>query len=181
MPIPPQAVEPIAAPATDTAFRKEGGGGARHREIQLMIQELGEAAGFRASVEEVILDGEGRVDVILRREALTICCEVSVTTTKEHELLNVQKCLRFGADQVWLIVDNVKRVASTSSFMLPRLAEHEQSKCLVLGLDDLRPTFAPLGLPAPETENIVRGYRVRSKQSRAAVGTFLRKSLDTLE
>lgn len=181
MPIPPQAVEPIAAPATDTAFRKEGGGGARHREIQLMIQELGEAAGFRASVEEVILDGEGRVDVILRREALTICCEVSVTTTKEHELLNVQKCLRFGADQVWLIVDNVKRVASTSSFMLPRLAEHEQSKCLVLGLDDLRSTFAPLGLPAPETENIVRGYRVRSKQSRAAVGTFLRKSLDTLE
>jgi hypothetical protein len=176
-PAPPPAVLPVA----DTVPRKEGGGGARHREIQSMIQELGEAAGFRVSMEEVILDGEGRVDVILRRDALTICCEVSVTTTKEHELLNVQKCLRFGADQVWLIVNNAERVASTASFVVPQLEEGERGKFMVMGLDDLRPTFSPLGLANPETEKIVRGYKVRSKQSREAVGTFLRKSLDSLD
>jgi hypothetical protein len=142
---------------------------------------LGEAAGFRVSMEEVILDGEGRVDVILRRDALTICCEVSVTTTKEHELLNVQKCLRFGADQVWLIVNNAERVASTASFVVPQLEEGERGKFMVMGLDDLRPTFSPLGLANPETEKVVRGYKVRSKQSREAVGTFLRKSLDSLD
>jgi hypothetical protein len=180
-PAPSPISSPAAPPVADTVPRKEGGGGARHREIQSMIQELGEAAGFRVSIEEVILDGEGRVDVILRRDTLTICCEVSVTTTKEHELLNVQKCLRFGADQVWLIVNNAERVASTASFMLPRLEETERGKFTVMGLDDLRPTFSPLGLTNPESETIVRGYRVRSKQSREALGTFLRKSLDTLE
>lgn len=180
-PVPSPVSSPAVPPVADAIPRKEGGGGARHREIQSMIQELGEAAGFRASMEEVILDGEGRVDVILRRDTLTICCEVSVTTTREHELLNVQKCLRFGADQVWLIVNNAERVASTASFMLPQLAEEERGKFTVLGLDDLRPTFSPLGLATPETEKIVRGYKVRSKQSREAVGRFLRKSLDTLE
>lgn len=181
----PPAPSPVSPPTTPTVAdavpRKEGGGGARHREIQSMIQELGEAAGFRVSMEEVILDGEGRVDVILRRDTLTICCEVSVTTTREHELLNVQKCLRFGADQVWLIVSNAGRVASTANFMMPQLAEEERDKFTVMGLDDLRPTFSPLGLSNPETEKIVRGYKVRSKQSREAVGAFLRKSLDTLE
>lgn len=172
---------PMPAPVPEVAYRKEGGGGARHREIQAMIQELGEAAGFRVSLEEVILDGEGRVDAILRRDALTICCEVSVTTTKEHELLNVQKCLRFGADQVWLIVNNAERTASTEKFMVPQLEETERDKFTVKGLDDVRSTFAALGVPAPETERIVRGYKVRSKQSRDAVGAFLRKSLDALE
>lgn len=189
LPMPPTAQEvpspPVSPPATppvaDAVPRKEGGGGARHREIQSMIQELGEAAGFRVSIEEVILDGEGRVDVILRRDTLTICCEVSVTTTKEHELLNVQKCLRFGADQVWLVVSNAGRVSSTANFMLPQLAEAERDRFRVMGLDDLRPTFSPLGLTNPETEKIVRGYKVRSKQSREAVEAFLRKSLDTFE
>ena len=83
--------------------------------------------------------------------------------------------------QVWLIVNKAERVASTASFMMPQLAEGERGKFTVLGLDDLRPTFSPLGLSNPKTEKIVRGYKVRSKQSREALGTFLRKSLDTLE
>ncbi|MBP9158501.1 MAG: type IV secretion system DNA-binding domain-containing protein [Sphingobium sp.] len=183
VPQPVRTVAPssVPAPVMEAVFRKEGGGGVRHREIQAMIQELGEAAGFRVSIEEVILEGEGRVDVILRRDALTICCEVSVTTTKEHELLNVQKCLRFGADQVWLIVSNAERTTSTEKFMVPHLEEVERDKFAVKGLDDLHSAFATFGVPAPETEKIVRGYKVRSKQSREAVGVFLRKSLDTLE
>lgn len=179
----PELATPTEPIETDSLSipRKEGGGGARHREIQAMVQTLGEAAGFSVSLEEVILDGDGRADVILRREGFMLCCEISITTTKEHELLNIQKCLRFGADQVWLIVTSGPRQTTLTRFMAPQLSEAEHARFAVRTIDDLSEAFAAFGLRETASGQIVRGYRVRSKQSRAAVGVFLRKSLEALD
>ncbi len=160
-PVAPTPIESAPVPV----YRKEGGGGARHSEIERMIKELGEASGFRVSLEETILDGAGRVDVILRRETLTICCEVSVTTTREHEYLNVKKCLEFGAGQVWLVASSERHRVGLERFISPRLSEPELKLLRFLipaQLEDLMRDVSPA---APKGENVVKGYRVRSSVS----------------
>ena len=154
--------EPPIEPPSPVVHCKEGGGGARHREIEGLVKELGEAAGYRASVEEVILDGEGRVDVILRKDKQVICVEVSVTTTREHELLNVQKCLRFGANEVWLVAGSERHQKSLQKHIAPALSDTEQSKVSFMSEDDVAERFESQADAPEETETIVRGYKVRS-------------------
>jgi hypothetical protein len=55
------------------------------------------------TIEEFVLDGGGRADVVLRRGERTIACEISVTTTVEHEIGNVTKCLKAGFKHVAMI------------------------------------------------------------------------------
>jgi hypothetical protein len=152
-----------ATPEPTPAYRKEGGGGARHSEIERMIKELGEASGFRVSLEETILDGAGRVDVILRRGDLTICCEVSVTTTREHEYLNVKKCLEFGAGQVWVVANNERHRVGLERFIIPKLTDAESEKTSFLTLDGALGKLRDLAPSAEMREKVVRGYKVRSK------------------
>lgn len=166
-PAPPTPVETAPMPA----YRKEGGGGARHSEIERQLRELGEAAGFRASLEETILDGAGRVDVILRRDDLTICCEVSVTTTREHEYLNVKKCLEFGADQVWLVTTSERQRVGLERYIGGRLSEAESLmvNCLVSDQAEARLlAMVPSEVASPR---LVRGYRVRSSVGKSTAIT----------
>ncbi len=165
IPAAPQEAAAPRSPAPPPVHRKEGGGGARHREIEGLVKELGEAVGFRASVEEVILDGVGRVDVILRNRERTICVEVSVTTTKEHEYLNVQKCFSFGADEVWLVAHSERHATGLNKHIGPQLSTSEQERFRVLTVDGLSELFADMGEPAEQSEHIVKGYRVRSNAS----------------
>ena len=39
---------------------------------------------------------EGSVDLLLERPGQTFACEISITTTIDHEVGNVAKCLRVG-------------------------------------------------------------------------------------
>ena len=49
--------------------------------------------GFCTTIEKAIAGGQGSVDVALERDTLSIACEISVTSTVEYELGNLQKCL----------------------------------------------------------------------------------------
>jgi Type IV secretion-system coupling protein DNA-binding domain len=147
-------------------YRKEGGGGARHSEIERQVRELGETAGFRASLEETILDGAGRVDVILRRDDMTICCEVSVTTTREHEYLNVKKCLEFGATQVWLVANTDRHRIGLERFIRIKLTETKNEKMSFLTLEGVEERLRDLAPSAEMKEKVVRGYRVKSTSKR---------------
>jgi hypothetical protein len=167
-PLPP-VTEPLddqpqdEVPQPEPIFRKEGGGGVRHSEIERLIKELGEAAGYRASLEETILDGLGRVDVILRRDDQLVCCEVSVTTSREHEYLNVRKCLDFGATKVLLIANTERHLKSLTNYITPRLSEHERSLVMFLSPDELAALFATVDNSSAPAPKIVRGYRVSSR------------------
>jgi Type IV secretion-system coupling protein DNA-binding domain len=166
---------PVEAAPVPT-YRKEGGGGARHSEIERAIKDMGEAVGFRASLEETILDGTGRVDVILRRETLTICCEVSVTTTREHEYLNVKKCLEFGAGEVWLIANSERHRTGLERFIKPKLTEAENQKASFLTLEGVEGLLRDLAPNKEQKEKVVRGWRVKSI-SNSASSVSLSKSI----
>ena len=152
----------------DPVMRKEGGGGARHQAICGAIKELGETAGFRASIEETILDGEGRVDVILRQGERAIAFEVSVTTSREHELLNVRKCLRADFGEVVVVAALPRHLVSLERFIGSSLGEGEADKVRFLLADDLGGLFGGQ-VAAVVSEKVVRGYRVRSSQTAGKV------------
>jgi hypothetical protein len=182
--VPTLQVDPVTftTPQSELAlaYRKEGGGGARHSEIERNIKELGEAAGFRASLEETILDGAGRVDVILRREHLTICCEVSVTTTREHEYMNVKKCLEFDADQVWLVANIERHRTGLEHFIKPKLTEGESEKTSFLTLEGVERLLLEMVPNTEMKEKVVRGYRVISRSISKSDDTSVRNSLNDI-
>lgn len=165
----------------ESMIRKEGGGGARHQAICGAIKELGETAGFRASIEETILDGEGRVDVILRSAERAIAFEVSVTTSREHELLNVRKCLRAGFGEVVVVAALPRHLVSLERFIGSSLGEGEADKVRFLLADDLGGLFAGQA-EAGENESIVRGWKVRSNgaERSALLRTSIEQSLQGL-
>jgi hypothetical protein len=162
----PTALEPVAIIPKDVSKpstplpRKAGGGGLRHAEIERYIKECAEQAGFRVTIEETILDGAGRVDVILRKDALTICCEVSVTTTREHELLNVRKCLEYGADQVWLIANTERHKLGLERYILPELSDADKRKTSIMTPDGVVVKLSGFGVV--KGERVVRGWKITS-------------------
>jgi hypothetical protein len=147
--------------------RKEvqpGRGGQQHKYLQHFVKQLAEERGFRATIEETILDGAGRVDVSLVRGKSRIACEISVTTNEDHELGNVEKCLAAGYTEVVLVGSNERRIKALAKFVEENLDESEQGKVryivperLIEYLDLLR------DIPQP-TEQVVRGYKVRAVQ-----------------
>jgi hypothetical protein len=161
-PLVPSHTEPALIPTTpppEPIYKKVGGGGARHSEIERLIAESAEAVGFRTSLEETVLDGDGRIDVILRRADLTIACEVSVTTTREHEYLNVTKCHRFGANRVWVVAASERHRLSLERFIVPKLTDAEKTKTSFLTPETVIVEIGKLA-GGVLTERLVKGWKV---------------------
>jgi Type IV secretion-system coupling protein DNA-binding domain len=141
-------------------LRKEGGGGARHQGICATIKELGEAAGFRASIEETILDGEGRVDVILRKAERAIAFEVSVTTSREHELLNVRKCLRAGFQEIVVVAALPRHLVSLDRHFAHMIPSTDKGKVQVIDAAALHSLVE--AFTTKDSVRLVRGYKVKT-------------------
>lgn len=175
-PIPPPAVAPAPRPP-DVAIeptrkaahqRKEtvqpGRGGQQHKYLQHLFKQLAEERGFRASIEETILNGAGRVDVSLVRGERRIACEISVTTNQDHELGNVEKCLAAGYTEVVLVGSNERHIKALSKFVEANLDESEQGKVRYVVPERLIEYLDALGTTPAPTEQTVRGYKVRTVQ-----------------
>ncbi|MBI4182574.1 MAG: hypothetical protein HY521_01095 [Proteobacteria bacterium] len=130
---------------------------------------MAEERGFRAVVEEPVLDAGGRVDVALSRGDLRVACEVSVTTDAEQERANVEKCLAAGFDQVFLISPNRKRLGTLTREVAGRLPEAQQGRVHVVSPEEFMAGLETLGAPQDTAQQTIRGYRVTVTQ-RAAAG-----------
>lgn len=175
--IPPAAAAPVAqavaassmvVPKKPAAGKKEatvsGRGGQQHKYLQHLFKQLAEERGFRASVEETILDGAGQVDVALIRGDRRIACEISITTNQDHELGNVEKCLAAGYTEVVLVGSNERHVKALAKFVEQNLEESERGKVRYIAPEGLTEYLDSLGdVPQPTTET-VRGYKVRTVQ-----------------
>ncbi|MDE2107543.1 MAG: TraM recognition domain-containing protein, partial [Patescibacteria group bacterium] len=102
----PKAPEAVHSPSP----RDLGRGGAQHQAIQKRIKEAAEALGFRSVIEKPVLDGQGSVDLWLERTGQTIACEISISTTIDHEVKNVRKCLKAGVPNVAVICLDEERL-----------------------------------------------------------------------
>ncbi|OIQ64471.1 hypothetical protein GALL_539780 [mine drainage metagenome] len=143
---------------------EQGGGGRQHKYLQHLIKQLADERGFRTSIEEVILNGAGRVDVSLVRGERRIACEISVTTGRDHELGNIEKCLAAGYTEIVLVGSNERHIKSLTKFIDENLEEHERGKVRYALPESLIEYLDSLGEPPLPTEQMVRGYKVRTVQ-----------------
>jgi hypothetical protein len=173
---PPKAIVPAAkeeatpskAPETVIVGRPQGSprdlgrGGAQHQAIQKRIKEAAEGFGFRSVIEKPVLDGQGSVDLWLERTGQEIACEISITTTIDHEVGNVAKCLKAGLPKVAVICLDEERLRKISNAVsgsldavLAARVEYFQPAAFIARLKALPP-------PAPEpSETTYGGYKVK--------------------
>jgi len=86
-----------------------GKGGAQHKAMQKRLKTEAEALGFLATIEKEIPNGS--VDLLLEKGGVSIACEISVTTTIDHEFGNVEKCLKAGFTRVAVICQGDERLS----------------------------------------------------------------------
>ena len=76
----------------------------QHRYLQNLIKKIAADKGYKATIELPVFDGTGRVDVSLERNRRKIACEISISSTDDQELKNVQKCLAAGYEKVVVVL-----------------------------------------------------------------------------
>ena len=152
------------APSILKEVLQPGRGGQEHKSLQHFIKLLAEKHGFRASIEETILGGAGRVDVSLVRGERRIAFEISVTTTRDQELGNVEKCLAAGYTEIVLVGSNERHAKSLGKFIEESLEEGERGKVRYADPDSLAEYLDSLGAPPEPKEQTIRGIKVRTVQ-----------------
>lgn len=162
-----ESAEPKRSDAKDPIFEEShsmvstpGRGGVKHKALQNLVKQVGEGLGYRATIEKVILDGAGYVDVALEREGYRVAVEISVTTSVEHELKNAQKCLEAGYDLVILCAADAGHLGNVA-----RAVEESTLSSLVnIQVSSINKIASYLSPANPSIAgDIQKGYKIKSQ------------------
>ena len=142
--------------------RDLGRGGKQHQAIQHRIKQAAAELGFRSVIEKPVLDGQGSVDLWLERSGQSIACEISISTTIDHEVGNVAKCLKAGVPKVAVICLDEERLRKIGSAVsgslgaeLAARVEYFQPDAFIAYLKALKPPTPP------PSETQYGGYKVK--------------------
>ncbi|MCX6565113.1 MAG: type IV secretion system DNA-binding domain-containing protein [Candidatus Aminicenantes bacterium] len=149
--VPPKVETP---PAKDKAI-------SQHRYLQNLIKKIAEDKGYKATIELPVLDGSGRVDVSLERNGRKIACEISISSSDEQELKNVQKCLAAGYETVVLCSPDKKMLESIKVLVFQSTSESDQSKIFFFQPEDLLSFLEEDAAAEMTREERVKGYKVK--------------------
>jgi len=143
-----------------------GRGGTQHQAIQKRIKEAAEELGFRSIIEKPVLDGQGSVDLWLERTGQSIACEISISTTIDHEVGNVAKCLKAGLPKVAVICLDKKRLRKISNAVSGSLGVEPAARVEYFQPDPFIAYLKALKLPMPQpvpkdSETMRHGYKVK--------------------
>jgi hypothetical protein len=141
-----------AEPAEPSAL---GRGGAEHKYLQQLVKQFGEAAGYRATIEKPVLDGNGSVDVALESDEKKIAVEISVASTVTYEIANAAKCLEAGFDEVVLVVKDAAKRAKIGKAANAQLGGDPRVRII-----DAETFIQELASSASPTTRSAGGYRV---------------------
>jgi hypothetical protein len=148
--------------------RDLGRGGAQHQAIQKRIKEVAEELGFRSVIEKPVLDGQGSVDLWLERTGQSIACEISISTTIDHEVGNVAKCLKAGLPRAAVICLDEERLRKISNAVSGSLGAELAARVEYFQPDQFIAHLKTLPLPVaptPAALKTCRGYKVKSSFS----------------
>lgn len=103
-------------------------------EIKTRIIQHSGKLGFSYE-EEKRLPNERRIDLVLYRHQIVIACEISSTTSAEHEIKNIEKCVRHGHVQIFHICNNRTRRAKIAQLVSSSFsaAESRRVECVSVG------------------------------------------------
>jgi hypothetical protein len=131
-----------------------------HLYLQMFIKKRAEEYGYRASLEVPTPDSKGQVDVVLEKDTHSIAIEISVSTTAQWELHNIQKYLAAGYDTVAVCATNPSKITQIQSLIQNNLSPQEQAQVRVIGPDHIQSLFIKED-PKKEPTTIIKGYRVK--------------------
>ncbi|MGV7222187.1 MAG: type IV secretory system conjugative DNA transfer family protein [Nitrospinales bacterium] len=154
----PVKESPKSSPVKSTTL---GRGGQQHKYLQQLIKRIAEEKGFRAIIEKQVLDGAGSVDVSLEKEDQQIACEISVTSTAQQELGNIQKCIAAGFNQVILLSSEMKTLRKLKDFVSENLEEESLKKVLFFLPEEFISFLEKTEAKEKSNEQRVRGYKVK--------------------
>jgi len=161
-PLPTQAV-PEGNRQKEIDSYMAGVGGRQHTKLQQLVRNLGQERGFKATIENPVLDRKGSVDVALEHDDLKIAVEISITTEANHETGNVKKCFEAGFDEVVLIVPDTAKRASFGKAISEALTAGQIKQFTVLGPEEFESFLNKRAAKLSSAETTVRGYRVTTK------------------
>jgi hypothetical protein len=102
----------------------KGIGGHQHNLIRERIESVASELGYTPS-RETRTDAGGKIDVVLKKPNRAIACEIAITTTIDHEVGNVAKCLNAGFDAVAVISPSADRLDKIKAGVMASLASAE--------------------------------------------------------
>lgn len=140
-----------------------GRGGQQHKYLQQLIKRLAEGKGFKVTIEQPVLGGAGSIDLALERGGRKIACEISVTSTSDYELKNIQKCLAAGFDQVLAVSSDQKTLNKIRRQANEELNEDTLALVTFLLPEEFVSLIDQLTPGDLASEATVRGYRVKVK------------------
>jgi hypothetical protein len=142
--------------------RDLGRGGAQHQAIQQRIKQAAEELGFRSVIEKPVLDGQGSVDLWLERPGQTIACEISISTTIDHEVRNVAKCLKAGVPKVMVICLDDERLRKIGSAVSGSLGSELTARVEYFQPDQFVAYLKTIPAEIPKEQTTVRrGYKIK--------------------
>jgi excisionase family DNA binding protein len=152
----PKASVPIeeATPSSEAVERFSpeaipGKGGQQHKYLQQLVKRWAEDRGYQVSVEKVILDGLGSVDVAMEKGSTRIACEISISTSPEHEAGNIQKCLAAGFSHVLAIATEAKTLEKVRAAVWSELTTGQRKQVQFLTPEQVFSFVDGLGVKSP--------------------------------
>ena len=168
-----------------------GRGGRQHQYLQHLLKQAAEERGYRAVIEEPILEGTGRVDVSLSRRHVRIACEISVNTKGDQELGNIEKCIAAGYGQVILVAQDQRHLSTMRKFILGHLEGDEAEKVQFMLPDEFMTYLDGVTAGSEANEEMIHGYKVKvthrmvsekdAEARRKAITQVLARSLGRLK
>lgn len=133
----------------------------QHRYLQNLIKNIGESKGYKATIEAPLPTRDGKVDVLLEHENITIACEVSVTTDAEWEVHNIQKCIQAGYTYIISCLADGKGMSLLQSKVNETFTESERKKIKILTPESLMAYLETFTVGEMTRETMHKGYRVK--------------------
>jgi len=169
IPEPPSA--PYSSDTTPSAAKAQtepeppkdlGKGGGQHKAIQQRIKKVAEDLGFRSIIEHPITGSKEGIDLFLKRGAQEIACEISISTTIDHEVGNAAKCLKAGISTVAMICLDDTRLQKIAAAMSGSLGPDVSARVMYFKPDPFIEYLKSLPQPPPQTsEKTYAGYKVK--------------------
>ena len=196
---PHEAIEPseaiaeeVTVPAPEQPIISAGKGGPQHRYLQNLVKKIAQERGYKATVEESVLGGEGGIVVAIEGYSEKIACEITVTTSYAWEVQNILKCLAAGYDKVIAISSDAKKLNGLRRFAQDQIKDElDEGKILFFDPTALISYLDKKRAEAASEEKTVRGYSVKvnysaissdeAKSRREAIAKIILKSSKSLD
>ncbi|MCP4181166.1 MAG: ATP-binding protein [bacterium] len=132
----------------------------KHRSIQNFIRTIAHQRGYKVSIEEELPNGK-RVDVGLAKDGIRIAIEVSVSNSNSYEAQNIQKCINYGYQVVYLVSESEVHLKNIKNEVAKILETKQKKRVFYIKPEEL---VQYLDIPIKEETKAppkrVKGWRI---------------------